>query len=70
MVIAVYVLFFASLKEMIVKELKNDFDEETIEAILKSYGDKIIFDVMDSELPSGELAKNTAWGILYLLDEL
>jgi hypothetical protein len=61
---------FASLKKMIVKELKTDFDEETIEAILKSYGDIIYFNIMKSQLPSDELAKNIVWGILYSLDEL
>jgi hypothetical protein len=61
---------FASLKKMIVKHLKNDFDEETIEAILKSYGDRIYFNIMKSQLPADETAQNVAWGILYLLDEL
>ena len=61
---------FASLKKMIVKHLKNDFDEETIEAILKSYGDRIYFNIMKSQLPTDELARTIAWGILYLLDEL
>jgi hypothetical protein len=55
---------------MIVKQLKNDFDEETIEAILKSYGDRIYFNVMKSQLPSNETAQNIVWGLLYLLDEL
>ena len=61
---------FASLKNLIVKQLKNDFDEETIEAILKAYGDRIYFNVMKSQLPSDELAKTIVWGILDLLDEL
>lgn len=61
---------FASLKKMIVKKLKYDFDEETIEAILKSYGDRIYFNVMKSQLPSDELAETIVLGILDLLDEL
>lgn len=61
---------FASLKKLIVEELKTDFDEATIEAILKSYGDRIILNVMKSQSPANELAKNIAWEILYLLDEL
>ncbi len=58
---------FASLKKKIVKNLKYDFDEETIEAILKSYGDRIYFKVMKSQLPSDELAEVIAGA---LLDEL
>lgn len=61
---------FASLKRMIVKQLKIDFDEETIEAILKAYGDRIYFNVMKSQLPSDELAETIVLGILDLLDEL
>lgn len=55
---------------MIVKQLKIDFDEETIEAILKAYGDRIYFNVMKSQLPSDELAETIVLGILDLLDEL
>ena len=61
---------FASLKNLIVKKLKNDFDEETIEAILKAYGDRIYFNVMKSQLPSDELATTIVGGLLDLLDEL
>lgn len=61
---------FASIKRMIVKKLKYDFDEETIEAILKAYGDRIYFNVMKSQLPSDELAETIVLGILDLLDEL
>lgn len=61
---------FASLKKMIVKKLKYDFDEETIEAILKSYGDRIYFNVKKSQLPSNELATNIVLALLDELDEL
>jgi hypothetical protein len=61
---------FASLKNLIVKKLKNDFDDETITAILKAYGDTIYFNVMKSQLPSDELATTIVGGILELLDEL
>ena len=61
---------FASLKNLIVKKLKYDFDEETIEAILKAYGDRIYFNVMKSQLPSDELATTIVGGLLELLDEL
>ena len=61
---------FASLKNLIVKKLKNDFDDETIAAILKAYGDTIYFNVMKSQLPSDELATTIVSGILELLDEL
>ena len=61
---------FSSLKNLIVKKLKYDFDEETIEAILKAYGDRIYFNVMKSQLPSDELATTIVGGLLDLLDEL
>ena len=58
---------FASLKELIVDDLKQYFDEETAEAILKSYGGAIYSNVMNSELPSDELARQI---VKALLDEL
>ena len=61
---------FASLKKLIVKKLKYDFDEETIEAILKAYGDRIYFNVMKSQLPSDELATTIVGSLLDVLDEL
>ena len=61
---------FASLKNLIVKKLKYDFDEETIEAILKAYGDRIYFNVMKSQLPSDELATTIVGSLLDVLDEL
>lgn len=57
---------FASLKELIVDDLKQYFDEETAEAILKSYGETIYSYVMNSELPSDELARQI---VKELMDE-
>ena len=58
---------FASLKKLIVDDLKYYFDEDTITKILKSYGDTIYFNAMKSQLPSDELAR---YIVEDLLDEL